>query len=282
MESLEETIFKNGSTTYYWSSKFFPKGVRDDIFKLYSFVRVVDDYVDQEKPDKKSFEYIERRWKTTKKNLGGKIKRADDSVAEKVLSNIAYIVHRYECDPDWVDSFLKSMRMDLDGKKYKTNDDVLEYVYGSAEVIGLFVARILKLPQKAYEFAKLQGRAMQYINFIRDIREDEKLGRCYFSKDDLITFGLKDLSQHETSKKPAEFREFIEYQVGRYQEWQKEAKKGFKYIPRRPRIAVKTAADMYLWTAKKITDDPSVVFDKKVKPSRHRVLRRGIRRTIVW
>jgi len=280
MESLEETIFKNGSTTYYWSSKFFPKGVRDDIFKLYSFVRVVDDYIDQEKPDNKSFEYIEKRWKTIKKSLGKEMKRVDDSVAEKVLSNMAYIVYRYECDPAWVDSFLKSMRMDIGGRKYKTADEVLEYVYGSAEVIGLFVARIMRLPETAYESAKLQGRAMQYINFIRDIDEDAKLGRCYFSTEDIVMFGLKDLSEHETSKKPAEFREFIEHQVERYREWQKEAKKGFKYIPRRPRIAVKTAADMYLWTANQIFEDPSIVFDKKVKPSRHRVLRRGIRRTI--
>ena len=276
----DEEIFRAGSTTYYFSSKFFPKGVRDDVFKLYSFVRIVDDLIDQDKPDRQTFEHIEKRWKHIKKNLGKELKKADDSVYERVLMNIAFIVHRYECDPAWIDAFLKSMRMDLEKRRYKKIDQTLEYIYGSAEVIGLCMARILRLKEASYESAKMQGRAMQFINFIRDINEDNAFGRQYFPDEDLAAFGLKDLSEHETAKKPAEFREFIEYQVKRYNEWQKEASKGFKYIPKRMRIAVRTAVDMYMWTGKKLAENPSLIYEKKLKPSRGRVVRTGMKRTI--
>ena len=256
-----------------------PKDVRDDVFKLYSFVRVVDDYVDRPQPDKTAIKRIEKRWNSIKKDLAS-ARRLDDSVDERVLGNIAYVVHRYNCKPEWVDSFLKSMRMDLDARVYETIDDTLEYVYGSAEVIGLFMAAILGLPVAAQETARLQGRAMQFINFIRDIAEDNELGRCYFPREDLITFGLKDLSEHEVARKPAEFREFVEFQVERYTQWQREAAKGFRYIPKRSRIAIRTAVDMYNWTAQNLAENPSLIFEKKLKPSRGRVLRSGVKRVL--
>jgi phytoene synthase len=277
---LEEAIFKNGSTTYFWSSKFFPKGVRDDVYKLYSFVRVVDDLVDADIPDEASFKHIEKRWKSAKKNLSTGFQKQDSSTLEQVVSNIAYIVHRYECDPAWVDAFLRSMRMDLARRRYATMDDTLEYIYGSAEVIGLMMAKIMRLPEKAYESAKLQGRAMQYINFIRDIQEDNGLGRQYFPDDELLMFGLKNVSEKECTRKPAEFREFIEAQIAHYNTWQKEANSGHRYIPRRMRVAVKTACDMYNWTAKVLADDPKCIFEKKVKPSKGRVVRTGLKRSL--
>jgi phytoene synthase len=85
------------------------------------------------------------------------------------------------------------MQMDIDKREYKTLDDTLEYIYGSAEVIGLFMAQIMGLPEEAHDFAKMQGRAMQFINFIRDIDEDITLGRRYFPTQDLKEFSLANL-----------------------------------------------------------------------------------------
>lgn len=277
--SHEQAIFESGSTTYYFSSKFFASGVRDDVFKLYSFVRVVDNFVDDVPQDKTSFNKVVRRWRHAKKNLS-EFKRVDDSLIERVLGNIVYVVHRYSCDPQWIDDFLKSMNMDLVGRTYNTVDDMLEYIYGSAEVIGLCMSKILSLPEEALPYAQSQGRAMQLINFIRDIAEDNELGRCYFPKEELTMFGLKNLSEHEARKKPAEFREFIQYQVARYEQWQAEANKGFRFIPKRSRIAVRTAVDMYNWTAKVIADEPLIVFDRKVKPGKRKVLRTGLKRVL--
>lgn len=274
MSNFEKNIFESGSTTYYWSSKFFPKGVRDDVFKLYSFVRVVDDMVDTIPADTKRFKHMQRRWLDVKKQLakGSVPQPQNDSVDEKVLYNIAFIVHRYECEHEWVDGFLDSMQMDVQKHTYETLDDTLEYIYGSAEVIGLFMARIMQLPVKPYEYAKLQGRAMQYINFIRDIDEDNQLGRCYFPEKILKKHELTNLSEKTAQKNPEAFKSFIHEQINLYEQWQLEANKGFTYIPKRLLIPLRTAVEMYNWTAEEIKKDPFVVYRKKVKPSKKLVL----------
>jgi 15-cis-phytoene synthase len=292
MSSLEKGIFKKGSTTYYWSSKFFPKGVRDDVFKLYSFVRVVDDTVDVIPADINRFEYICRRWQTVKKELkkGIVTKPLDDSVDEHVLANIAYIVHRYKCKPEWVDSFLESMQMDVDNRKYKSIDDTIDYIYGSAEIIGLFMVKILQLPGQGtgstkpepdvLRFARYQGRAMQYINFLRDIAEDIELGRCYFPERALNKHGLKDLREISAQKNPEAFSSFMYEQLSLYDEWQTEANKGFSYIPKRLLVPLKTAVDMYNWTAQEIRKNPFIVYEKQLKPKKRRVLNTAAKNTI--
>jgi phytoene synthase len=282
MSKIEKDIFKNGSTTYYWSSKFFPRSVRDDVFKLYSFVRVVDDIVDNVPADIARFNKIKKRWITVKKELKNKkvTKPLDDSVDERIIANIAYVVHRYDCDTTWVDAFLDSMQMDVDKKQYTKLEDTLEYIYGSAEVIGLFMARIMQLPIKPYEYARMQGRAMQWINFLRDIDEDNTLGRCYFPKSTLKKFGLNDLKQKTAQANPKAFKKFMTEQIGLYEQWQTEADKGFSYIPKRLRIPLQTATDMYNWTAKEIKKDPFIVYSIKVKPKKTKVLKTAAKNTI--
>lgn len=272
--STEKDIFKAGSTTYYWSSKFFTKGVRDDVFKLYSFVRYVDDLVDATPQKVTEFDQVRSRWNEYKTTLAQKtvpsIKKR--TVQDIALLNMCYIVHRYDCDAVWVDAFLDSMQMDIEGRQYKTLDDTLEYIYGSAEVIGLFMSKLMQLPIAPYEYAKLQGRAMQWINFIRDINEDNELGRCYFPKTVLQKYGLADLRQETVQQQPDDFHTFIKEQLELYVQWQTEAYKGFSYIPKRLRIPLKTAVDMYNWTAEQIEKNPMIVYERKVKPSKQQVV----------
>lgn len=281
MQSIESDIFKKGSTTYYWSSKFFPKDIRDDVFKLYSFVRVADDYVDQIPQDRSNFAYLVHGWSEIKKDLSkSRPIHPETSVNDRVLSNVAYVVHRYKCDPEWIDAFLRSMQMDLDAVKYESLDDTLSYIYGSAEVIGLCMAKIMGLSAKATHAAQMQGRAMQYINFLRDIAEDNELGRLYFPHEDLAQFSLESLEKEYIRNNKASFIGFMHFELARYKKWQQEANDGFMYIPKRLRIAIRTAVDMYNWTAKEIEKDPFIVFQKKVKPRKKRIIRAVARRTI--
>jgi len=193
---------------------------------------------------------------------------------------MAYIVFRYKCDPAWVDAYLKSMRQDAQKHQYRTLKDTLEYIYGSGEVIGLFMARILDLPEEALKYARLQGRAMKYVGLLRDIKGDDNLGRCYFPTSEYIKYGLKNLSEEEARNKPAMFTDFMHAQLLRYAQWQTEANEGFHYIPRRLRVPLHTAVDMYNWTAQQLKYDPLIVFEQKVKPKKRRVIRQAVKRTI--
>jgi phytoene synthase len=276
--SLEEDIFKKGSTTYYFSSKFFPKPVREDVFKLYSFVRVADDYVDSLPQQASSFKKLRSMWLAAESKETFNTKpESKDTVDERVVKNIIYVQRKYAFEHDWIEAFLDSMQADLDRKRYKTLADSLWYVFGSAEVIGLMMAKILGLPEESYEAAKLQGRAMQWINFIRDIDEDIQLGRCYFPEAVRKEYALNKISKEAAEQNKTVFNEFVRAEIERYQAWQSEANQGYKYIPKRLRIPLQTARDMYNWTAEEIYKNPMIVFEKKVKPQKARIIRTGLK-----
>lgn len=271
--SLEKSIFQKGSTTYYWSSAFFPRTVRQDVFKLYSFVRVVDDLVDTVPQDIKTFQLVGQCWRE-RKTLN------TNTIPDQVLSNILELSERYEFPAEWIDAFMQSMHWDAVGRTYTTLDDSLQYVYGSAEVIGLMMAKILHLPDEATVGARFQGRAMQWINFCRDAQEDVNLGRCYFPQEELQAFGLPDLQAETAVHHRHQFIQFMRHQLDRYTAWQKEADKAYKYIPRRLRVPVRTASSMYNWTAEQIRIDPFVVYAVKVKPTKGHIIRTALKQEL--
>ena len=162
------------------------------------------------------------------------------------------------------------MAMDLEKDDYETMDETLDYIYGSAEVIGLMMAKILNLDEESYESAKMLGRSMQFCNFLRDIKEDqEDLGRRYMPKEEMEKHGLETLEEGEFD--PENFRNFMHAQLEKYEEWQREAEKGFKYIPYRTRVPVILSSRLYRWTANRIRESPEVVFEKEVRPSKLRI-----------
>jgi len=259
-EKLLAETFRKGSKTYFNSSILFPKKMRGDVFRLYGFVRTADDFVDSIPQDAQGFHEFCRIYRDS-------LSRGSQS-GNIIIDEFVSLSREKNFDPEWTESFLYSMKLDLVKKTYQTLEETLEYIYGSAEVIGLYMARIMNLSEKASESAKMLGRAMQYINFIRDIDEDNRLGRTYLPPGE----ALPDLAKETARTRPKEFALFIRTQIGRYQKWQNDAIKGFDTIPYRPLIAIKTASDMYYWTSQKIFHDPFIVFRKKVKPSKLRIM----------
>ncbi|MFW5686104.1 MAG: phytoene/squalene synthase family protein [Spirochaetota bacterium] len=262
---LHRRVFESGSKTYFNSSLFFPPDVRDDVFILYGFVRIADDFVDavpQRPDDFHAFVSAYRR------ALEG------DPANDVIIDSFVDLARRKEFDPAWTEAFLHSMELDLEKNVHATLDETLEYVYGSAEVIGLYMSRLMDLSTEADEAACMLGRAMQFINFIRDIDEDNGLGRIYLP---ISESTLADLREETARAHPQEFVRFLTAQLDRYRSWQRVAETGYRYIPRRYRVPIMTAADMYNWTAATIEADPFVVFRRKVKPSRPRIVSRIVR-----
>ncbi|TXT66259.1 MAG: Phytoene synthase [Promethearchaeota archaeon] len=268
-EELFREIFKRGSKTYFNSSIFFPKSVRKDVFILYGFVRVADDFVDVVPQKKEDFLDFCKRYR---KALAG------ETVDDIVINSFVDLMRRKDFKPEWVDDFLYAMELDLTKKNYNTLEETLEYIHGSAEVIGLFMAKILDLPEESYFAAERLGRAMQYINFIRDVKEDIRFGRRYLP---LFDFNLESLEKEEVMKKRKEFQDFINTQINLYFKWQNQAESGFKFIPKRYLIPIKTASDMYNWTALKIRDNPFIIYEKKVKPSKIKIFSTILKNTFI-
>jgi phytoene synthase len=252
------SLFKKGSKTYYYSTLFFPKNVKHDVFILYSFLRKADDYVDQIPQDTDGFYQFLDRYYSAKEG---------EITNDVVVDSFAELAERKNFDDKWVNSFLSSMAMDITISTYKNMDELLKYLYGSSEVVGLFMARIMDLSEDSFHAARYLGRSMQYINFIRDIAEDFELSRTYFPQDDLEYFNLNNLGEQQAKMNPEGFKGLVRKQLNTYQKWQAKAEEGFQYIPHRYLMPIKTASDMYKWTAQQIEKDPFVVYQRKVKPS---------------
>jgi len=251
------SIFQQGSKTMFYSSLIFPKKVRNDVFVLYGFVRRADDLVDILPQNQAGFYKFKKNYEQAEQGT---------KTGDVVIDSFTELAQRKNFDPKWTQAFLDSMEMDLTKKTYYTLDETLEYVYGAAEVMGLYMVNILDLNKKAYPYARYLGRAMQCINAIRDIAEDLEFGRSYIPLTDLEQYELKSLDYYYTKQNPQRFSQFIKGQISRYCHWQEIAEKGNRYIPKRYLISVKTASDMYNWTAKQILKNPFVVYQWKVQP----------------
>jgi phytoene synthase len=269
MNPILKRIYKNGSRTYYNSSIFFPGAVKEDVFKLYAFLRVADDLVDQIPQDAAGF----YRFRTTYETA----LQSGQPSGDLIIDGFIELANRKGFDPLWAKAFLDSMEMDLQKAVYATLDETLQYTYGSAEVIGLFMSRIIGLPEAIFPNARMLGRAMQYINFIRDIAEDQQLGRSYLP---LADSGLASLDFEYVSAHRPEFESFIRSQLALYYDWQRQAGPFFARLKSGFRIPIKTATDMYLWTARQIEQNPFIVYQTKVKPGRFRIFRTVLRNTL--
>jgi phytoene synthase len=262
LQEVHYRTFRQGSKTYFNSSLFFPRRAREDVFALYGFVRVADNFVDSVPQDAAGF----RRFRDAYEGaLGGR------ASGDPIIDAFVELAGRKRFEAEWTRAFLHSMELDLTKRNYDTMEETLEYIYGSAEVIGLYMARLLDLHPESHPYAQMLGRSMQYINFIRDIDEDRRLGRRYLP---LRDSPLPSLEPDCARAHPQQFAAFVRHHLGHYRQWQREAEKGFRFLPRRSRIPIQTASDMYNWTARTIEADPLVVFRRKVKPTRARIFGR--------
>ncbi len=262
-DNVPYTIFRKGSRTYFHSSLFFPPDIRKDVFALYAFVRTADDLVDSIPQKKDEFYDFCTRWEMS---LSG------ETTGDPVIDGFSELAGRKEFSDSWTAAFLSSMESDLCVSEYETMAELDKYLYGSAEVIGLYMARILNLPDQTFPQARLLGRAMQFVNFIRDISEDLSFGRTYIPQEDLRKFGLPSLTPESACRYPEEFCAAIRFEIGRYHAWQVAGERGYSAIPYRYLIPIRTASDMYMWTAGRIARDPFAIYEKKVRPSVPRII----------
>jgi phytoene/squalene synthetase len=154
------------------------KDIRDPIYAIYGFVRFADEIVDTffNIPQVIIFnEFSEDTSKAIVRKFS----------ANPILNSFQWVVNKYTIDPALIASFLRSMELDLEKTDY-TREDYQDYIYGSAEVVGLMCLRVFcegddKLYNELLEPARKLGEAFQKVNFLRDMKSDMKeRGRVYF------------------------------------------------------------------------------------------------------
>ena len=179
-------ITRRYSTSFSLGIRVFDKPLRDPIYGIYGFVRFADEIVDTFHGHDKAT-LLDRFRQDTYRAL------AEGISLNPVLQAFQEVANRYGIGRDLIDPFLDSMAMDLEFSRY-SDDRYEEYIYGSAEVVGLMCLRVFvdgdeAEYQRLREPARALGSAFQKINFLRDIKSDyEERGRVYFPGVDYLRF----------------------------------------------------------------------------------------------
>ena len=185
-----KVVIKRYSTSFYFSSSLLSKSIRQDIFNIYGFVRLADEIVDtfHEFPKKELLmEFENELWRSIDNKIS----------LNPILNSFQNTVNKYSIPKDLINSFLDSMKMDLNKKQYNTIEEYKKYIYGSADVVGLMCLKVfVKGSEKSYTelspFAISLGSAFQKVNFLRDIKDDSDiLNRVYFPNVDMNDFNEK-------------------------------------------------------------------------------------------
>lgn len=178
------------STSFSLGIHFLDKRFHEPIYAIYGFVRFADEIVDSFHGFDK-LRLLEKFKKDTYEALEDKIS------LNPILNSFQYSVNTYGIEKELIDTFLKSMAMDLERKEYNENA-FQEYILGSAEVVGLMCLRVFTegdkdLYNELKDSAMKLGAAFQKVNFLRDMKADyEGLGRSYFPNLNLSTFSSED------------------------------------------------------------------------------------------
>ncbi|AUC75910.1 phytoene/squalene synthase family protein [Olleya sp. Bg11-27] len=179
------------STSFSLATKMLSHTIRQDIYNIYGFVRFADEIVDT------FHDY-------NKQNLFDRFENdLELALQEKIslnpiLNAFQHTYHKCNIDKHMVDSFMKSMRLDLSKTKYTTEQEYKDYIYGSADVVGLMCLKVfVKGDSEKYESLKSTamslGSAFQKVNFLRDLKADhELLDRTYFPNTDLTNLTEED------------------------------------------------------------------------------------------
>ncbi|QXP55745.1 phytoene/squalene synthase family protein [Cellulophaga sp. HaHa_2_95] len=237
--SCSKTVTESYSTSFSLATKMLHTTIRGDIYNIYGFVRFADEIVDTFHDYNKEllFDKFENDLKDA---LEHKIS------LNPILNSFQHTYHAYNIPYHLIDSFMKSMRMDLYKTVYKTDAEYKEYIYGSADVVGLMCLKVfVQGNQESYDSLKTSamalGSAFQKVNFLRDLKDDfEDLNRTYFPNTN-----LKQLD--EASKKRIVDEIKADFQLG-YE--------GIERLPHTAKFGVYTAYKYYSRLLSKLQKTP--------------------------
>ena len=256
--------------TYYLATLLLPKAKRPFVHALYGFARYADEIVD-DLASELSIEEKSEALSNWGNGVLADLKKgtSEDHVGRALIDT----VKRFDIPHEHFEAFLHSMTMDLTVQEYETYEDLLEYVYGSAAVIGLEMVPILgPLHADAFDAAKKLGIAFQLANFIRDVDEDLDRGRVYLPIKELALFGVSREMLEERELTP-EIIEALKFQIARVRQLQAEAAPGIAMLEATSRPCIEAASTLYCGIVDEVEKIGYDIFNQRAKTSTARRIR---------
>lgn len=250
--------------TYYLATLLLPPAKRPFVHALYGFARYADEIVD------------DLNSTLSEDEKASALKSWGDQVLSDIKSGKSHdhigaalvdTVNRFEIPLSYFEAFLKSMTMDLTVTEYHTYEDLLEYVYGSAAVIGLQMVPILGvLNPGAYAAAEKLGIAFQLANFIRDVGEDLERGRVYLPITELQASGVTREMLEDRVLTP-QIKAALQFQIARVRQLQREATPGIAMLSPESRACIEAASELYCGIVDEVEKINYQIFEKRAKTS---------------
>ena len=260
--------------TYFLATRLLPPAKRPFVHALYGFARYADEIVDDLASTLSENEKAQSL-KSWGDDVLANIKsgKSHDHIGAALVDT----VNRFSIPISYFEAFLHSMTMDLTVTEYHTYEDLYEYVYGSAAVIGLQMVPILGTVSKqsiseANIAAEKLGTAFQLANFIRDVGEDLTRGRVYLPVTELQSHGVSREMLEERIVTP-QIKNALREQIQRVRSLQTEAKAGITLLSAQSRACIEAASELYCGIVDEVEKIDYQIFSKRAKTSNWRRLK---------
>lgn len=255
-----KTLNRRYGTTYYWSTYLLPKVKRHHVHALYGFCRYADDIVDDLGPAPVS----EREAALVAFGARFFADLRAGSSDDPVLKAVVHTAKAFDIDADCFRRFLRSMAMDLTVTTHDTFDDLLDYMDGSAAVIGEMMLPILEpLVLDATAPARDLGIAFQLTNFLRDVNEDLDRGRVYIPMEDVRKFGAE--AALEQRRVTPEWINLMRFEIDRTRDYYRSSDFGIGMLPPTSARCIAAARGLYAGILQRIEAADYDVFSTRVR-----------------
>jgi phytoene synthase len=258
-------ITRHHAKTFYLATRFLPNNKQRGIFAIYALCRYVDDLVDEAEDliceDRLSRKDIKGRLNTWKQ----KLRDTYDGISHEnpILTAFAEVLHRYCIPLEMPLELMEGVCMDLYKNRYETFDEVYEYSFKVASIVGLMTSQVFGYKSReALGYAVDLGIAMQLTNILRDVGEDLRKGRIYLPKEDLDRFGVteQDLFNYSLDEN---VKNLLAYQISRARKYYSRSDNGIKLLSSDSQLTVHLARHNYSRILDKIEKNNYNVFDRR-------------------
>ena len=257
-------ITRKHAKTFYMATRFLPYQKQRSIFAVYGLCRTLDDIVDESSSahhsGKSNLEIIDKL-EEFRVQLINAYRGAEQK--NSLLVAFSDVLNRYHISLEHPLTLLDGVKMDLVKNRYSNFEELYEYSYKVASVVGLMTAEIFGYnnPQ-AVNYAVDLGIAMQLTNILRDVGEDLSKDRIYLPKEDLDQFGIKEEDLFHREVTP-DFVDMMKFQINRARLFYERADRGIPMLEKDSRLPVLLAKENYSRILDKIEENNYQVFHQR-------------------
>jgi phytoene synthase len=271
-------VLQSFSTSFFVVTRFLPVEKRRDVELVYAAVRYPDEVVDTFPIATDAKRRMLSNWRARYRQAlkTGSIQECVKADIPCFAAGFADVVRRHGIPPEHYEAFLDAMVMDIAPRPFQSMDDLIDsYIYGSAIVVGYFLAYVYGTGESG-DFARTLkasrdlGIALQLTNFLRDVREDERRGRVYLPQD-LLQQAALDHPEFGDTRQLASLNTVLASMTRTAEQHYARAEDNLDTFAADSRVAIQACIDVYRQLNARIGRSPEGVLHRESVPFRDKL-----------